>query len=72
MDPENHKCAFAIVFNVHYEIQESEPVGLILGLVFGFIIEFLRQLEIKNRPKGKNALESNLGYDSLTRNNLES
>ena len=57
MDPENHKCAFAIVFNVHYEIQESEPVGLILGVMFGFIIELLRQLEIKNRPKGKNALE---------------
>jgi len=46
MDPENHRCAFAIVFNIHYEIQESQPIGMILGIIFGFILEFLRQKEI--------------------------
>jgi hypothetical protein len=46
MDPENHRCAFAIVFNIHYEIRESQPIGMALGIIFGFILEYLRQKEI--------------------------
>jgi len=57
MDPENHKCAFAIVFHLATEIHRSKPIGMAMGMLFGLTIEYLRQLEINNRPKGKNSLE---------------
>jgi hypothetical protein len=43
MDPENHKCSFAIMFSVAKEIKRSEPIGLLMGLCFGVLIEYLRQ-----------------------------
>jgi hypothetical protein len=42
MDPENHKCSFAIMFSLAKEIKRSEPIGLFLGMIFGVIIEYLR------------------------------
>lgn len=60
-DPENQKCSFAILFSIVVEIKETEPVGVIVGCVFGVLIEAIRQMEIKNRPRGKNTLlESSL------------
>tara|TARA_B110000285_G_scaffold27438_1_gene27052 strand:- start:17 stop:517 length:501 start_codon:yes stop_codon:yes gene_type:complete len=60
-DPENQKCSFAILFSIVVEIKETEPVGVIVGCVFGVLIETIRQMEIKNRPRGKNTLlESSL------------
>ena len=61
MDPENHKCRFAIIFSVTREIKRSEPIGIALGMIFAMLIEYLRQQELLNRPKGKNALEQSLG-----------
>ena len=60
-DPENHKCRFAIIFNVAKMIRRSEPIGISLGIFFALLIEKIRQLEIQNRPRGKNALEQSLG-----------
>jgi hypothetical protein len=65
MDPENHKCSFAIFFSLAKEIKRSEPIGLFLGMLFGMLIEYLRQQEILKRPKGKNALEKKLGLNGL-------
>jgi len=60
-DPENQKCSFAILFSIVVEIKETEPMGVIVGCVFGVLIEAIRQMEIKNRPRGKNTLlESSL------------
>jgi hypothetical protein len=43
MDPENHKCSFAIMFSLAKEIKRSEPIGFGLGLCFAVLIEYLRQ-----------------------------
>lgn len=61
MDPENHKSMFAIMFSIQIEINASRPIGMWLGAAIGCVIELLRQKEIQNRPKGKNALEQKLG-----------
>jgi ABC-type enterochelin transport system permease subunit len=42
MDPENHKCRFAIMFNVAKEISRSEPIGIALGMMMGLSLELLR------------------------------
>lgn len=68
MDPENHKCSFAIMFSLAKEIKRSEPIGMVLGVFFGVMIEYLRQQEILKRPKGKNALEKKLGLNGLQLN----
>lgn len=59
-DPENHKCFFAIVFSVSYEIRESQPIGMGLGVFFTMMIEYLRQMEKMHRSAGKNALDLSL------------
>lgn len=56
MDPENHKCNYAIIFTLMHEIKKSKPIGFALGFAFGIVLEFLRQQEIENRPIGKNSL----------------
>lgn len=63
MDPENHKCRFAIVFEVTREIDKCKPLGILFGCIFATLIEILRQCEVSNRPKGKNALEPKLAGD---------
>lgn len=60
MDPENHKCCFAIIFGIAQEMKRTEPIGMAIGLVFAFLIEYLRQQEIEKRPKGRNSLERTL------------
>ena len=57
MDPENHKCNYAIIFYLGREINKSKPIGCVLGLIFGILLEAVRQYEIINRPTGKNTLE---------------
>ena len=42
MDPENHKCSFAMIFEIAREIDRSKPIGIVLGIVFAFLIEYLR------------------------------
>ena len=67
IDPESHKGAMAIMFGIDLEITESWPIGMAMGMVIGFIVEYIRQQEIQNRPKGKNSLESLLeNYRSPT------
>ena len=58
-DPENQKCSFFIMINIVVEIKESEPIGMVIGLLFGVLIELIRQQEIKNRPRTKNTLLEN-------------
>jgi len=41
-DPENHKCAFKIVFSVAKEIDQSEPIGIAIGMAVAFLIELIR------------------------------
>jgi len=43
MDPENHKCRFAIIFGVANEIKRSEPIGVAMGCFLATLLEYLRQ-----------------------------
>ena len=67
MDPENHKCRFAIMFSVAKEINRSEPIGIALGMIMGLCLELLRQMEKMYKPKVKllnpTPDKSELSYD---------
>jgi len=43
LDPESHKSSLAMMFFLKIEIKDSLPIGAIIGMIFGFIVEYLRQ-----------------------------
>ena len=43
MDPENKRGRLACLFALTKEIKKCEPIGIVLGIFFATLIEYLRQ-----------------------------
>ena len=60
MDPESHRSVYVIMNMFSHELELSQVVGMYLGAFTAFLIEGLRQMEMKYRKpvSGKNSLEN--------------
>ena len=59
MDPESHRSVYVIMNRFSRELELSQVFGMYIGAASAFIIEGLRQMEMKYRKpiSGKNSLD---------------